>query len=102
MDEIDERKKHKCQTQVPWTKSRVDKFIEMAMLNDDEAYIMRSRIHKIPVSTQATYLGYSESNIHRMVRELKKKYDIVQKEVNDPEIFPPRKFSKEEVWMDTH
>lgn len=102
MDEREKPKKRKCRTQVPWTKSRVDKFIEMAMLNSDEAYIMHSRIHKIPVSVQADYLGYSKSNIYRMVRELKKKYDIIQKEVNDDKIFPPRKFSKEEVWMDTH
>jgi len=96
------RKEKECYTQVPWTKDRVDMFIEMAMLDDDEAYIIRSRVHKIPVSVQARYLDYSESTIHAMVRKLKLKYDVVQRQVNDPKIFPPRKFSKDEVWMDLH
>lgn len=101
-EERKETKKRGCQTQVPWTKERVDSFIEMAMLNDDEAFIMRSRVLKVPVSTQATYLSLSESRVHQIVSELKIKYDNLQREVNDPQKFPPRRFSKEEVWMDTH
>lgn len=89
--------------QVDWTRDRLDLFIEKAMLSKDEIYIMTSRIQDTtPVSQQAIHLHCSESKVHYMIRELKRKYDIVQKEVNDPKKLPPRRESAKERYMDTH
>lgn len=84
--------------QIKWTKQLTEDFIEMAMLSDDEAYIIRSRVKNTPVSIQSAYLNCSESTVHRMIAKLKKKYDVVQKE--NPNKFPPRKKSAKETWMD--
>lgn len=86
--------------QVKWTKQVMELFIEKAMLSDDEIYILKSRIKSTPVSAQADFLGYSESTVHRMISKMKKKYDTVQKEY--PDIFPIRKKSTKEVWMDNN
>lgn len=83
---------------VRWTKKLLEDFYEHALLNDDEQYIMESRIKGVPVSLQADHLCCSESTVHRMISNIKKKYDLVQKEY--PEKFPPRRNSKEEAWMD--
>lgn len=86
--------------QVPWSKDLIDKFIDRAMLSEEEAFIMRSRVQNWTVSMQADHLGKSESAVHSMIRKLKIKYDIVQAE--SPDIFPERKFSAKEVYMDSH
>lgn len=86
--------------EVTWTKKVLDNFIELAMLTDDEVYIMRSRVKGITVTQQALALNKSESSVHRMIKELKKKYDAVQAE--HPDKFPPRRFSEKETYMDTH
>lgn len=86
--------------QVVWTKKVLEDFIELAMLTDDEAYIMRSRVKGITVTQQAIALHKSESSIHRMINQLKAKYDAVQAEY--PDRFPLRKVSKAEEYMDTH
>lgn len=84
--------------QVRWTKKLTEDFIELAMLSDDEAYIIRSRVKNTPVSIQAAELSCSESTVHRMIAKLKKKYDVIQKEY--PDKFPTRKKSAKETWMD--
>lgn len=84
--------------QVKWTKKLTEDFIELAMLSDDEAYIIRSRVKGTPVSIQADYLCCSESTVHRMIAKMKNKYDNIQKEY--PEKFPVRKKSAKETWMD--
>lgn len=86
--------------QVKWTKQITELFIDLAMLNDDEAYIIRSRVKGTTVTQQALYLHKSEATIHRMIRALKIKYDSVQKEF--PDLFPERKQSRAERYMDTH
>lgn len=86
--------------QVRWTKQLTEDFIDLAMLSDDEAYIIRSRVKNTPVSIQASELSCSESTVHRMIAKLKKKYDLVQKE--NPDKFPPRRKSAKETWMDEH
>lgn len=86
--------------EVEWTLQRYDFFVEKAMLSDDEAFIMRTRIQGWSVSQQAETLGRSESTIHKTIANLKKKYDIVQSEY--PDRLPPRKKSDKEKWMDTH
>ena len=75
--------------QVRWTKNILDKFIEMAMLSEEEEFIMRTRCKGWTVTQQALKLNKSEASIHRMIKNLKDKYDAVQAE--DPEFFPRRK-----------
>lgn len=86
--------------QVKWTKQLTENFIDLAMLSDDEAYIMRSRVKGSTITQQAIQLNKSEATIHRMVRSLKHKYDIVQKE--HPDVFPIRIHSVKEDYMDNH
>lgn len=86
--------------QVIWTKKVLEDFIELAMLTEEEAFIMRSRVKGMTVTQQALELNKSESSVHRMINQLKKKYDAVQAE--HPDRFPPRKFSAKETYMDTH
>lgn len=84
--------------QVKWTKNLLNDLYEYALLNEDEQYIMESRIKGVPVSMQAVHLCCSESTVHRMIAKIKKKYDAVQKE--HPDKFSPRKKSAKETWMD--
>ena len=86
--------------QVPWTKSLTERFIDLAALNSDEAYIMRGRVRGMTVVEMSQNLCKSESTIHRTVKMLKIKYDLVQKEY--PDEFPVRKSSAKETYMDTH
>lgn len=86
--------------QVPWTQDKLDFFIEKALLNEDEEFIMRTRCKGWTITQQAFQLNKSESTIHNMVKVLKLKYDVVQKEY--PTKLPPRKFSVEETYMDNH
>ncbi|MGN0317811.1 MAG: hypothetical protein ACI4E1_07775 [Lachnospira sp.] len=86
--------------QVPWTKLLVDNFVELAMLSTDEEFIIRTRVKGWTVTRQAIHLNKSESSVHAMIKTMKKKYDNVQKTY--PDIFPERKFSAKEAYMDTH
>lgn len=84
--------------QVLWTDKLTESFIRKAMLSDDEAFVMRTRARGYTVTQQAMELNKSESTIHRMIRDIKNKYDAVQKEY--PDEFPIRKTSKVEEFMD--
>lgn len=86
--------------QVAWTKDVLNNFIEMAMLSEEEIFIMETRIKGWTVTKQALELNKSESSVHRSINMLKKKYDRVQQE--HPEMFPKRKSSVKETYMDTH
>lgn len=86
--------------QVVWTKKVLEDFIELAMLTEEEAFIMRSRVKGWTVTQQAMELNKSESSVHRTINLLKKKYDTVQAE--HPDRFPIRKASAKETYMDTH
>lgn len=86
--------------QIRWTKQLTESFIDLAMLSDEEAYIMRTRVKGTPISVQADFLGCSISTVNRYISQLKKKYDEVQKEY--PEKFPIRKSSAKETWMDNN
>lgn len=83
--------------QVPWNKIILETFIEEAMLSKDEEMIMRTRVAGWSRTKQALELGMSISTVDRIIADLKKKYDNVQK--YNP-LLPPRKSSKEETWMD--
>lgn len=86
--------------QVNWNKNLTELFIDMAMLNDEEQYILTSRIKGTTVTQQAMHLHKSEATIHRTIKNMKIKYDNLQKEL--PDLFPIRKQSKAEKYMDTH
>lgn len=86
--------------QVTWTKKIIEDFIEYAYLSEDEALIMRTRAQGWTVSKQAMELNKSESSVHKTIKSLKEKYDIVQKE--HPDKFPKRRTSAKEEYMDTH
>lgn len=83
--------------QVPWSKIILETFIEEAVLTKDEEMIIRTRVAGWSRIKQSMELGMSVSTVDRHIAMLKKKYDQVQK--YNP-ILPPRKFSKEEVYMD--
>lgn len=86
--------------QVKWTKKVLDSFIEKAMLNEDEIFVMVTRCKGWTVTKQALELHKSEATIHRMIKLLKDKYDRVQAEY--PSEFPVRRTSKEEIYMDNN
>ena len=86
--------------QIKWTKNLTESFIDLAMLSEEEAYIMRSRVKNTPISVQADFLGCSTSTVNRYISQLKRKYDEVQKEY--PDKFPVRKSSAKETWMDNN
>lgn len=85
--------------QVPWNKIILEKFIEIAMLNEEEEAIMRTRISGWTITKQAMELGMSEAKVSKIIARLKKKYDKVQK--YEP-LLPPRKSSAKETYMDEH
>lgn len=85
--------------QVNWNKKLVDKFIEEAMLSDDEQKILISRAKGWTRTKQANEYGMSLATVDRIIKRLKVKYDEVQK--NTPEL-PKRRVSEQEIYMDTH
>lgn len=86
--------------QIKWTKKTFEDFCTYGMLNSDEIYILESRIKGTPISIQASHLCCSESTVSRTIAMMKKRYDAVQKQ--HPDLFPPRKYSAKETWMDEH
>lgn len=85
--------------EIPWNKFIVERFVEMAMLNEEEQMVLRTRVIGWTRLQQADKLGMSVATVDRIIKTLKEKYDSVQK--YDP-MLPPRKNSAEEVYMDTH
>lgn len=85
--------------QVPWNKIILETFIEEAMLTEDEEKIMRTRVAGWTRTKQSIEFGMSVASIDLIIKRLKVKYDQVEK--TNP-ILPPRKFSAEETYMDTH
>ena len=84
--------------QVPWNKIIVERFIELAMLEGTlSEKILRMRVAGWTIRRQALEFNVSESTVHRIVADLKKIYDNVQK--YDP-VLPKRKASKTELYMD--
>lgn len=83
--------------QVPWNKIILERFIELALLTKDEEKIIRTRVAGWTRKEQANKLQMSISTVDDHIKTLKQKYDAVQP--YDP-ILPPRKRSKEELYMD--
>lgn len=90
-------KKNQKKRQVDWNKDLYDKFVERAMLNEEEQFIMKNRILGMYVSEMARQRDMSESTVHRKIAELKAKYDKIQKLYDD---MPVRIESEKEKIMD--
>lgn len=85
--------------QVPWNKYIVERFIESAMLSEEEQMIIRTRASGWTITKQSMEFGMSESKINKIIARLKIKYDNVQRyDVT----LPPRRYSAEETYMDSH
>ena len=69
------------------------------MLTEDEEKILRSRAKGWTRVKQSMEYGMSIATVDRIIKRLKLKYDACQK---NSDILPPRKFSIEELYMDTH
>lgn len=82
--------------QVPWNKIILEKFIELAALNEEETKIIQTRVAGWTITKQAIEFGMSESKVNKIIARLKVKYDNVQ--ALDPTL-PPRKFSAEETYQ---
>lgn len=85
--------------QVLWNKIFLEEFSNLAALSELETEIMRTRIAGWSRTKQADHFGISMSTLDRMIKQLKIKYDAVQKY---SDILPPRKLSADELWQDTH
>lgn len=85
--------------QVPWNKLILETFIEEALLTKEEEWIMRTRVAGWTITQQADKLGMSKSSVDRIIKNLKKKYDNVER--TNP-LLPPRKNSAKEIYMDSH
>lgn len=85
--------------EVVWSKLILETFIEEALLTKEEEIVMRTRVAGWTRTQQALKLDMSVSNIDKIIKSCKKKYDAVQK--YNP-ILPPRKHSDLEDWMDNN
>lgn len=81
-----------------WTDELTEKVIQKCMLSKDESDILKTRVRGYTVKQQALAFDMSESTVARIIAEMKKKYDAIQKQY--PDEFPLRKSSKNEEWMD--
>lgn len=87
-------------TRVNWNEELYQNFIKYAMLSERDQEILRMRIMEYTMTEIADETGWSLSTVKRRVDGLLKKYDEVQSQ--HPDIFPPKRLSEEEQYMDTH
>jgi hypothetical protein len=80
---------------VPWTKSMLEKFIEEALLTEDEERVLRTRVAGWSITKQSIELGISSSTVSRMIKNIRQKYMILQ--ASAPEVFPALRPSKLET-----
>lgn len=75
-------------------------FIDKGMLNEEQIYILSSRVKGTTVTEQSLHLNKSISSINRQISKIKRIYDVVQEEY--PDRLPIRRYSAREQYMDTH
>lgn len=85
--------------QVPWNEDIYMEFCRLAMLPELEREVLRMRIMGFSVVKTSMELDISVSSVNRLIALLKRKYDKVQP--LSPKL-PPRRYSAQETWMDTH
>lgn len=86
-------------SQVPWTNIILEEFIRLGGLTKDEEWVMRTRVAGWPRTRQSAELHISIETLDRIIRRLKKKYDLVQPH---SALLPPRRYSIKETWQDAH
>lgn len=79
-------------TKIPWTKTMLEKFVEEALLTEDEERILRTRVAGWSIVKQSVELNMSVSTVSRLVRNIRQKYLTLQDQF--PDIFPKLKPSK--------
>lgn len=84
---------------VPWTKFMLEKFIEEALLSEDEEKVLRTRIAGWSIVKQSMEMCVSTATISRIVKNIEIKYKIIQPQF--PDIFPEIKSSKYEKALNT-
>lgn len=84
---------------IQWNKVLYDEFCELAMLNEDEKFILETRIKGWTITQQCEELRMSRTSVCRMIADLKKRYDSVQPY---SKTLPIRKHSKQEDYMDNN
>lgn len=86
---------------IPWSKSILNFVLENAILTDLERDILYTRVAKsYTIKKQCYEFNISERTCQRVVRSLKDKYDLLQKEY--PDKIPPRKQTKYEEYLDNN
>lgn len=85
--------------QVPWNEAIYSEFCKLAMLSTIEREVLRTRIMGHSITQQSIEFNLSRSTINRIISNLKRKYDEVQK-LSDK--LPERRSSAEETWMDNN
>lgn len=76
--------------QVPWNKAIFERFVELAMLGEEEQNIMRTRIAGWSRAKQSYKFGMSLATLDRIIARLKVKYDNAARLDSG---LPKRKFS---------
>lgn len=94
------RKKKEIMKQVPWTKTMLEDFIQEALLTEDEAFLMRTRVSGWSQIRQSMEMNISTTKVSSLIKSCKEKYDRVAEQF--PDRFPPRKLSKAEEAMDAN
>ena len=77
---------------VPWTKTMLEKFIDEALLSEDEEKVLRTRIAGWSIVKQSMEFQMSTATVSRIINSIKQKYLKLQPLY--PEIFPELKHSK--------
>lgn len=85
--------------QVPWNLIILEEFIRIGGLTKEEEEIMRTRVAGWTITQQSMRLGMSTAKVNNLIKRCKIKYDNVQPY---SAILPPRKFSAQETYMDSH
>ena len=87
-------------TKVNWNEELYQNFSKYAMLSERDQEILRMRIMEFTMTEIAVETGWSLSTVKRRVEILLDKYDDVQEKY--PDIFPPKRLSEKEQYMNTH
>lgn len=67
--------------QIPWTKRKYDRFLEVAILTDDEKSILEDRVIRNMSRVQMSMrYNVSVATVDRTIKSLREKYDQVQEE----------------------
>ena len=83
---------------VPWTKTMLEKFVDEALLTEDEEKVLRTRIAGWSIVKQSMEMGLSTASVSRLIQSIRKKYKAIQPKF--PDIFPPLKQTKYEKALD--